>query len=459
MRRILATALACVLLLGSCAIAGDAGVFSYDFDLRFRLNANLFSFRQREHMQGYADLLDLLEFRGNLSWNQETECSDLYLEIIPQSNPSSAVSVRIWGIPTMHRVTSPLLGDKAACFNPGAFPHFAVSARDVFQVPLPYLALMNPQTTATAFRSLAEIWEDRAGRITKNGSISYNKVKEIAEDWTAQLEMTSKISDWIQALTDPSYDDGLARQDLNTLPQQLLDAADRKPLTVTNENGTTRIRNAAGIVLWERMESESEVSCILNVPEEAARYIPSFSARKETAGGVVSFTLNAGWNCAEETARTDPETGAAAKRLDLCVEAKGLPAALPAETAFSGLFSQKGTILPVFSFLMNGSTKENGTVRIALTFADNPDAGEFFSCEGTVTPATHEEPMDYTWGGLETDYNILNLSYSAQGEMIDAIKRPFVLGMIDFLYELPASSCQSVMDDLEDSGILRTVLQ
>ena len=67
--------------------------------------------------------------------------------------------------------------------------------------------------------------------------------------------------------------------------------------------------------------------------------------------------------------------------------------------------------------------------------------------------------MDYTWGGLETDYNILNLSYSAQGEMIDAIKRPFVLGMIDFLYELPASSCQSVMDDLEDSGILRTVLQ
>ena len=125
---------------------------------------------------------------------------------------------------------------------------------------------------------------------------------------------------------------------------------------------------------------------------------------------------------------------------------------------FSGILSQLGTILPQFSFVMNGYTKADGSVRFALTFADRPEAGEVFTCEGTITPSSHPEPMNYEWSELNTEYNILNLSYAAQGEMIQAIKKPLLLGLIDFMYELPASACQSIMDDLEEYGILATAL-
>ena len=459
MRRLFAVLLVCAVLLGSFALADGTNVFSYDFDIQFHLDASQFPFRQREHMQGYADLLEMLEFKGNISWCEETQSTDLYLTVVPLTNPDSEISVHIWGIPTMHRVTSPLLADKAACFNPGAFLHFAVSAREVFQVPMPYLALLNPQTTLSAFRTLSDSWKEYAGEMTSSGSISYAAVKEIAGAWQAQLEENTKLNDWIKALVESAYGDGLAAQDLNTLPEQLLNVADGKPLTVMRRRGTLRIGNEAGDVIWEQTEEGNMASYALNIPESMARYVPSFSADRDVKDGLLSFALDAEWECAEGTAQTDPETGLAKKRIDLHLEAEGLPASLPADTAFSGMIAQTGTILPQFAFRMSGSTKEDGRVHFALAFADGDGKDEVFFCEGTITPAVYETPMEYSWEELATEYNILNLSYAAQGEMIDAIKRPLVLGMIDFLYELPASACQSIMDDLEDSGILRTMLQ
>lgn len=458
MRKVTALLLACILLLCSFAFADEAEVCSYDFDIRLYLNADLFPFRQREHMQGYADLLEMLEFNGNISWCEETQSSDLSLTVIPLTNPSAAISVRIWGIPIMHRVTSPLLADKKLSFNPGAFLNFTVAARETFQVPLPLVALANPRSTTTAFSVLSGTWKEHAGEMKKSGTIPYNTVKEIAKAWKAQLESQTKIAVWIKALMDPAMADPLAEQDLNALPQTLLNAAGGKALKVKVDGDTMQIQNDAGFVLWEQTESDSVVSYALNVPEGIERYVPAFSTRRETEDGKVSFNMTTRWACAEETAETDPETGLPYKRLDLQIDAEGLPASLPADTEFTGILSQLGTILPQFSFVMNGYTKADGSVRFALTFADRPEAGEVFSCEGTITPSTHD-PMEYTWGELNTEYNILNLSYAAMGEMVDAIKKPLALGMIDFLYELPASACQAIMDDLEDSGILRTVLQ
>ena len=460
MRRLLAVILVLVFL--PCAFADaeeDLAIFSYDFDLRFHLDAGLFPFRQREHMQGYADLLEMLEFRGNISYCPETDCSDLYIDVIPLTNPKAAISFHIWGIPIMHRVTSALLADKALCFNPGAFLGFSISARESFQVPLPYLILMNPRTTISAFSSLSGIWKDKTGEMEQDGIISVDTLKEIAKAWKTQMESKTKISYWAEALVDPSQDDGLALQDLKDMPQQLLNVAGNKPLTVMRDNETMTITSDSGFLLWEQIETENTKSYALHIPENAARYFPVFFAREKTEDGRTSFVMNIDWECAEETAIKDPATGFAEKRLEFSVTAEGLPTSLPMETQFSGTLTQKGFLLPIFSYLMSGSTTMEGRVQVTISSADKPEAGMLFSCEGTVTPSTHPEPMAYEWTDLSSDYNILNLSYAAQGEMIDAIKEPLILGMIDFLYELPISSCQSFMDDLENSGVLRTVLK
>ena len=70
MKRLTALLLACMLLLGTaCAGAEETAetpqVVSYDFDLQFHLEADHFPFRERKKAQGYEELLDSLEIKGN----------------------------------------------------------------------------------------------------------------------------------------------------------------------------------------------------------------------------------------------------------------------------------------------------------------------------------------------------------------------------------------------------------
>ena len=454
-----ALALALILLFGSFACAeGEPEIFSYDFDIRLRLNAEALPFGEREYMQGYADLLEILEFKGNFSYCPGQDSSDLYLTVIPTTHPASAVSFHIWGIENMHRVTSPLFGDKELSFNPGAFLGFSISAREVLQIQLPRIALMNPRTTVNALRNLSDIWAEKAGNLQRDRTVSFGTILEIADAWKAQLEAKTKISYWSEALVDPSLDDGLAARDLREMPGRLAEIAGKKGLTVRREGNTATVRNSAGEVLFEQTEAEGETAYALTLPESERRYFPCFSWREKTEDGRHSWALDAEWACAEETARTDPETGEILQRLDLHVAVNGLPAALPAEAEITGELAQTGFLLPAFRFRMAGKITPEGQVRIALERGDRPEAGEVFVCEGTVTPSVHEAPMVYDWSELNSEYNILSLNYADQSATINAVKKPLVLGMIDFLYELPASSCQSIMDYLEETGVLKTLL-
>ena len=59
---------------------------------------------------------------------------------------------------------------------------------------------------------------------------------------------------------------------------------------------------------------------------------------------------------------------------------------------------------------------------------------------------------------METTYNLFGLNEDTLRSLVNAVDKPLLKGLIDFLYELPASSCQSIMDDLEEYGILATAL-
>ena len=96
MKRIAALLLACILFCTGFAAAEEekepAEVTSYDFDLRFHLEADTYPFRDRKYVQGYEELLDALEIRGNYSYCPKTDCMDMHMEIIPVKSPESAIS-------------------------------------------------------------------------------------------------------------------------------------------------------------------------------------------------------------------------------------------------------------------------------------------------------------------------------------------------------------------------------
>ena len=101
MKRLLAFLLILILSCSSISAFGEEvpEVYSYDFDLLFHMNADVFPARIRSHMQGYADLLNMLELKGNITCQPASKSVDLNATVIPVTNPDAAISFRLYGIP------------------------------------------------------------------------------------------------------------------------------------------------------------------------------------------------------------------------------------------------------------------------------------------------------------------------------------------------------------------------
>ena len=150
----LLTALVLFVCMFSASGAEDAeAAYSYDFDLRFTMNADPFPARVRSHMQGYADLLNMIELKGNLTCCPADNSIDLTAEIIPVTNPGAAISFRLYGIPEHICLTSPLLGNETVWFQNDGLMEFSFKTWNNLRIPLQYITLLYPYVTENAFSS------------------------------------------------------------------------------------------------------------------------------------------------------------------------------------------------------------------------------------------------------------------------------------------------------------------
>lgn len=464
MKKLIALVLVCVTVLGMVsAIAesssGNPEVISYDFNLRFHLNADAFSFHERKRQQGYEDLLDMLEFRGNYSYCPATDSSDFRLEIVPVTNPSAKISFRVYGIRTQRIVTSSLFGAEKVSFAPAYFMHFANSVWEVIRLPLYLPALINPQITITAFRSIADVWNWGMSE-KSSGKISKDTIKKIAEGWRTQFAENDDLNTWLKVITNPIPDGALVVSEIEQLPDMLLSFANGKPLRITSAAGVKQGLNASGDVLWEERTSDEQYSLLLNLPESNKGYKPYLAFSREEEEKSFSVHLDADWSRGgkkqqdPENAENYPDT-----ILKTSLEVSQLPKTYPADAEFSGEIEVKGIVLPELHCKVKGKTTAAGLIGINAIFADNNTVDTFFSCTGTVVPVSYEGVLAFSQEELIAPFNLFEISFKAKNSLIDALDRSIVLGLIDFLYELPVSSCQSVMDDIENAGILKLLIK
>ena len=470
MKRLVALLLAGMLLLGGACGAADADpeIRSWDFALRFHLNAGDFPFRQRERMQGYADLLEALEVKGNLSWCEGTNSLDLRAELVPLSNPAAAVSFRMTGAPELVQITSALLGKEAIWLEPARFMYFAERTWEALQIPLPYLALLLPVTTADAFRWLADTWTEEIGPIGESRAVPYEMVEWVAGRWQEELEHNNYLKTWVDALTNFLPESEPVETALQALPELLLAAAAGEDLAFEaeetgREGKTLRCLNTDGVLLFEEHADGPAYGCALTPPETGAAYTPSFSFRREETDGTVSLALQGAWDRAENAPKAEAlyDTGYTVPDaiLQVRLDAENLPLEVPTDAAFSGRISVEGYLLPNFDYLFSGSLSADGAAAMSVTPEEKPENGPVFTGTGTIVSAVREEPLAYDPEALKTEYNLFGLNDESLHRLVSGVLQPFLAGMIDFLYEVPASACQSVMDDLEAYGILQTLLK
>ena len=469
MRKILAFILAGILALGAvcpfAAAEGEPEVYSYDYSLRFHLNPAVYPYRERKHVQGYADLLNLLEVRGTMVRCPGTQSADVHMELAPATNQAAKVSVHLFGTPEMMKLESSLLGQEVVCFRPNGLMAFAKRAWEAFKIPAPYYVLLVPDTTWQAIRCVPEMWNELVGPVKNGTTLSWDKVQELAEAWRVKLIGGDSPKNWVTAISYPLENSETLQVAVEDLAKLIRLAADGKNLKFTEKKEkdgvrTLRLKNAAGAILWEEHHSDYAYDCTLSVPEIPVDYIPSWTYKTETADGKIRLSLTADWakgpgDGAEEHAyrRDWPETLLSAR-----MEMENLPAAYPSDSAFSGSVSLAGYLLPNFSYLVKGSTTAAGEISLSLTRADQADGDPVFTVTGSVVPKEYGAPLAFVTEEMVTEYNIFALNEDTLYRLFHLIDRPLLRGLIDFLYELPASSCQSIMDDLESFGVIRTLL-
>ena len=458
MKRIAALLLACILFCTGFAAAEEekepAAVASYDFDLHFHLEADTFPFRERKKMQGYEELLDALEIRGNFSYCPETDCLDIHCELIPVNDPAAAVSFRLFGwVRNWLNFSSPLLGDTAICFRPKEIMKFTSRAWDFFRVRLFPIALLFPNLTTEAFECLVDDWERKISKLENKDVIPGERINRISTYWQADLDNNEVLRDWIQAATKTLADGDPVEYELKSLAQILLNVTDGETLTIQRDGESIRYVNHRGETLYEERSTEQTFEAALTLPDTGTNYKPGFTFLEEKAETDHSLRLNASWDRISEDEEL-PETF-----LRVNAEMEHLPYEFPADSEFSGSISVDGTVLPVFSVLVHGETGADGKVSVSLTNPDKAEAGPSLSCTGTVVPVPYDGELSYMIGDIITDFNLFALSDQSLTELVTSVMPALTEKVPDLLYALPTRGVQSLLDTLEDYGLLQTLLQ
>ena len=146
------------------------------------------------------------------------------------------------------------------------------------------------------------------------------------------------------------------------------------------------------------------------------------------------------------------------------VFAKGenIPKALPADSSFDLTGTTFGEVYPDYSFCLHGETKKDGFLLLSLNkpkpAGDPTEPEKIFTCTGTMVPAAAREIPDYLQYPLDTCHNVFSFNETRLAEFRNKVVPLLLRSVLSFVDAMPTSACQSILDDLTDSGVLNMLL-
>ena len=434
----------------------DVSVSSYNFDLFMHLNIDAFPDDMRSRMEGYAELINMLEFKGNLTFAGDNHSFDLNLEIIPVTNPDASLSFRFFGLPEFVGVSSDLFGEETIWLNNLLLMEFSYKTWNNLQIPLQYIALLYPYVYRSAFAKMASAWKKGIGSPDCDTVISSQSIQGVSSSWSDILQNDSRLIYWIAAVSALSDDHGAMESEFAALPDYLLHrVAEDEDLIVSFDDSSEEWKNRNQEVLFFRTQTENETSWRLTLPETESGYLPRLSFSSVTSEQAVTLKLDGSYRQSDpdQSSRKD---GLPVSLLDFSFSVDSFPAVWPCDCSFSAGLYLDSMILPQFYFLCKGSGSEDGAFSVHLLKPSETEASDrtILTCSGTVVPVNASSVPDYSLSELRSHESVFTINDKTMDEFIRRIRRPLFLGLLDFLNEVPPGACRNIMDDLEDYGVL-----
>lgn len=460
MKKVFSVLMALVMLtyaLPSVAAEETSSVYSYDFDLAFQLNAGVFPQKIRSRISGYAELINMLEFKGNITYCADSGSFDMNLQIIPKTNTDASIELHFFGLPEYIGVTSPLFGEETLWLDNIFLMEFAFKTWNNLRIPLQYIALLFPYVTSNAFEKMTAAWKENIAVDEQTGVVPVESVYNLAEAWKRIQQTDSRLIYWIASVSALSDTRGLLEKEFAGLPDYLVEkVALEDDLTVTLDDSSAVWKNKDQAILFTRQIGHDSVSWSVTLPETENGYIPCLALFSDIADNQLTLNMSGSYR------RNQPDDSGGNVNfpesvLDFSAFLDSWPTAWPADHTFSAGISMDSIITPHIEFELVGSASENGSVSVMiLRPGESVEKETILSCSGTVLRKNPSHIPDYHLNDFhaENHISIYNISDKTMDEFIHRIWRPLFLGIMDFLNEVPAKTCQSIMDDLEDYGVL-----
>lgn len=435
-----------MLLLGVATAAAETEpqIYSYDFDLEFRLEAREYPYRIRSRMKGYEELLESLALKGTLAWNTANGCMDLNGRVIPKSNPGASIEARIYGKHGMLCVDTPLLGPKTYGFgNSFGLMSFANQFWLTTGLDLPTLLLLDPRTTTDALKKEAAAWTEVVPELKNGTVITPNQLSKIRDSWKTLLAEDEDLLMWLDAIFALTTNKAPADEAIRKLPDLLPAIAGGKNLTVKKDGDSLVCVNAKQEKVFTLTDNDSEYTFEFDPQTEALEQRLYLRLHRGTDGIALAFSIG----------------GESETLISLSLTIRGIPETFPTDATIVMDATAGGSAFPQITLRTELTATAAGDVKALLSEVKEGGATEpLLSCFGTVTATAYEGTLEFEERALKKPSDILIPSYQLINEKLEETVPYLARGLISFVYELPIKSCQSVLDTLESYGLLRQIL-
>lgn len=416
-RRALCAAL-CAILLGVPAL-GEG--------LRFRVEADLdpalYPKEMRQLLTGVAALLDVLSIEGTLTESEGSFDMDAQLRL-GKGEDACVTELRVFGLGSHWGVRSTLLGDTELMVNNSALLPFGLKAREWLGLPLEKAALLAPYVHEDALRGAMEVLSPFFP--AENGIYLFSQEELIrcAEAILTLADEDAAFNRWLEATGLYGTVRAYARL-LISVSSYLTPG-----LTVTRtDNRLSWDVLFLNVLTLQRKDNTTSLS--LNIPTLMS----------------VNGTVRDDATFATGSVHVDVTDGLVAEM------SFSIPTALPATLpTFYLTLDAEADFLPAegLHLVFDGEAHGN-TLLIRQLLPDH--SYPLLRVTATLTPFEPEALPAYTPEDL-TGMNILSVNGDSLAALMREVRWPLMTGVFDLLVAAPPEAVQTLMDVLEDAGVI-----
>ena len=440
-RRALAVLLCLCMLMPTLAFA-EQDATGLRFDLRMSMDASAFPREQQKFLSGVADLLNILSIRGTLD-QSFTGAFDMNAVLSLNDLEETRTSLRLYGIRSLWDVESSLLGQERLMINMSALLEFSLKAYLHLNLPLQRVTmLLFPYVHSNAFDGLLRAWRDvmlvkpkRSRTITQDDALALaQQLADIAGEDRAFYY-------WVKGLALESGYDETIMEIISMLPEWAETFVDKTGIQVTIKKDGTETWETGKVTLFTRIRQENMTTWSATPPAFPGGYTFAASYSGQPNG---EHLLNV--SIADEEGL---------HLLDATVLANNIPdltSEVPISAPFSLAVDATGELLAQeLHFRFEGEGEGNHFTLRMLSPENNLTQ---LTLWGTLEPYTPAVTPKYTRAELREAVNLLSVNEASLSDLMGKIAAPMLKGVFPLLLNMPASSMQSMMDLLTDSGLL-----